>query len=86
LSAASNGSRILRTSTLSIDGTSKLNLNDNDLILDYAGTTPMGDVLSKIVAGRGAAPAGIYSPQATLPAAARHPPASTARRRTARTA
>jgi hypothetical protein len=45
-------------------GNSKLNLNDNDLILDYIGLTPMSDIVSKIVQGRGASPTGIYSPQA----------------------
>ena len=34
LAVASNGSRVLRTSSLSISSDSKLNLNDNDLILD----------------------------------------------------
>jgi probable HAF family extracellular repeat protein len=64
LSVAANGSRVLRASTLSISSNSKLNLNDNDLILDYSGVTPMGDVVSKIVQGRGASPTGIYSQQA----------------------
>ena len=64
LSVAANGDRVLRTSNLMIAGTSKLNLNDNDLILDYSGATPMSDVVSKIVQGRGASPTGIYSPQA----------------------
>jgi hypothetical protein len=42
LTVASNGSRVLRASTLFIDGNSKLNLNDNDVILDYPGASPIG--------------------------------------------
>jgi FG-GAP-like repeat len=61
LSVASNGSRVLRSNTLFISGNSNLNLNDNDLILDYSGVTPLTDVVSKIIQGRGASPAGIYS-------------------------
>jgi hypothetical protein len=39
-----NGGRVLRTSTLSISSNSKLNLNDNDLVIDYAAGTasPIG--------------------------------------------
>jgi probable HAF family extracellular repeat protein len=62
--AAAAGNRVLRTAVLTIDGTSKLNLNDNDLIIDYpnsSGGTPMADVLSKIIAGRAATPGGICS-------------------------
>ena len=61
LSVVSNGSRVLRTASLDITGTSKLNLNDNDLIVDYSGATPMGDVFGRIAAGRAATPSGIYS-------------------------
>jgi hypothetical protein len=39
LSVGVNGSRILRTSGLSIGDDSTLNLNDNDLIIDYTGGT-----------------------------------------------
>jgi hypothetical protein len=42
LTLAANGNRVLRTSSLSVSPTSKLNLNDNDLILDYAGASPIG--------------------------------------------
>jgi probable HAF family extracellular repeat protein len=42
LTVAPNGSRVLRTSNLWIDGNSKLNLNDNQLILDYGAVSPIG--------------------------------------------
>jgi len=45
LSVTANGNRVLRTANLSIGGTSTLNLNDNDLILDYSGgvaASPVG--------------------------------------------
>jgi len=64
LAVASNGGRVLRTSALLISSDSTLNLNDNALILDYSGVTPMTDVLARIVEGRGGSPAGIYSAQA----------------------
>jgi hypothetical protein len=44
-SVAANGSRVLRTSALSISDSSKLNLNDNDMIIDYSGgvaASPIG--------------------------------------------
>jgi len=49
---------------LSVSANSKLNLSDNDLILNYSGASPMSDVFAKIVAGRGATPLGIYSSMA----------------------
>jgi hypothetical protein len=64
LNLAANGNLVLRTSWLSISSNSKLDLNDNDLIVDYTGATPMNDVATKLIAGHGATPAGIYSPQA----------------------
>jgi hypothetical protein len=45
LTLGANGGRVLRTASLSISSNSKLNLNDNDLILDYAGgagASPLG--------------------------------------------
>jgi hypothetical protein len=43
LSVATNGGRVLRTAGLFFDGSSTLNLNDNDLIVDYtAGSSPLG--------------------------------------------
>jgi hypothetical protein len=69
LTLAANGSRVLRTSSLSISPNSKLNLNDNDLIIDYAAAgvsvaTPMNEVVSKLATGRQAAPSGVYSASA----------------------
>jgi hypothetical protein len=56
LSVGANGGRILRTSNLSIGDASKLNLNDNDLIIDYTG----GDVgASPIGAWNGASYTGV---------------------------
>jgi hypothetical protein len=62
LNISSNGNRVLRTTSLNISGTSKLNLNDNDLILNYSGgASPMADVFSKLAAGRASTPSGIFS-------------------------
>jgi hypothetical protein len=63
LNVTTNGSRVLRTSSLGISADSRLNLNDNDLILDYTGSTgsPMNDIVAKLTEGRGASPTGIYS-------------------------
>jgi hypothetical protein len=51
LSVAANGNRVLRTSNLNIDGTSKLNLNDNDLIIDYSGDISASPIGSRNGAG-----------------------------------
>jgi hypothetical protein len=64
LSVGANGGRALRTSSLTISATSKLNLNDNDLIIDYNGASPINDIVSKLIAGRATTPTGIYSAQA----------------------
>jgi len=42
LTVAQNGARVLRTGPITIGGTSKLNLNDNDLIVDYTGASALG--------------------------------------------
>jgi hypothetical protein len=42
LTLGQNGNRLLRTSALSIDFDSKLDLKDNDLTIDYPGASPMG--------------------------------------------
>ena len=42
LALAANGGRVLRTSSLAISSDSALNLNDNDLILDYTLASPLG--------------------------------------------
>jgi hypothetical protein len=41
MNVTANGNRTLRTSSLSISAYSKLNLSDNDLILDYADASPI---------------------------------------------
>jgi large repetitive protein len=67
LHVAGAGNRILRTTGLYLDAAAKLNLNDNDLIVDYtggAGASPMTDIVANIVAGRAATPSGIFSTQA----------------------
>jgi probable HAF family extracellular repeat protein len=64
LNVATGGNFVVRTSGLAIDGTSKLNLSDNDLILDYAGGTPFDEVVALLASGRQAVPGGIFSPQA----------------------
>jgi hypothetical protein len=66
LSVGQSGNRVLRTTSLNITGAARLNLNDNDLIIDYpgagAGGSPMSDVFANLVAGRAATPtSGIYS-------------------------
>jgi hypothetical protein len=42
LTVGSNGSSVLRVGGLSIAAGSSLNLNNNDLILDYSGVSPVG--------------------------------------------
>src|SRR5207245_492014 len=39
---AAGGSRTLYTKSLTIGATGKLDLKDNDLLLDYTGSTPIG--------------------------------------------
>ncbi|HEY7088119.1 MAG TPA: VCBS repeat-containing protein [Tepidisphaeraceae bacterium] len=52
LAVTSNGGRVLRTSALSIDGNSKLDLNDNALILDYIGASPASVIRGYLTSGR----------------------------------
>ena len=76
LTLAAAGNRVLRASGLSIATGLKLNLNDNTLIVDYAGNaggSTMNSIVALLVAGRagGASPAGIYSPAANASAGTR---------------
>jgi probable HAF family extracellular repeat protein len=64
LTVGAAGDRVFRTTTLAITGGSGLNLNDNDLIVDYTGATLLSQIAAQLAAGRGPTPAGIYSPQA----------------------
>jgi urease beta subunit len=67
LTVAPSGSSVLRTPGLFVDSPSKLNLNDNALIVDYTGNTAaMESIVALLAAGRagGTSPAGIYSPAA----------------------
>ena len=43
--------RVLVTDKLSIDGTSKLNVTDNDVIVDYTGSTPAGPIEADVAGG-----------------------------------
>jgi hypothetical protein len=52
LVVGSGGTRVLRASALSIDLNSKLDLNDNALILDYTGASPASAVRDYLVSGR----------------------------------
>jgi hypothetical protein len=52
LTLAVAGNHVLRTTTLSIGGSAKLDLNDNDLILDYSGTSQLGAVQALINSAR----------------------------------
>ena len=47
------GGKLLRVGGLSIGTSAKLDLNDNDLILDYSGTSPMSGVRAWIGTARG---------------------------------
>ena len=47
-----NGSRVIDTDALSIVGTGKLDLTDNDLIVDYAGASQLAAVTALINQGR----------------------------------
>src|SRR5207248_9212045 len=53
LTVALNGtnSGVSRINALSIDAIGKLDLTDNDLILDYTGATPIGTILTYIQQG-----------------------------------
>jgi hypothetical protein len=46
-----NGNRYLQTASLSIVGSGKLDLNDNDLIVDYSGATPFTQVRQWVIDG-----------------------------------
>jgi hypothetical protein len=68
LVVGASGSRVLRASKISIDAISSLDLNDNDLILDYKGSSPLNDILSLLARGRGPSPTGILSSTANASA------------------
>jgi hypothetical protein len=51
LAVAANGNRVLRTNALNIDMQSKLDLKDNDLIVDYTGASPAAAIEAKIRSG-----------------------------------
>jgi autotransporter-associated beta strand protein len=44
--------KVLRTNVLTLSGTARLDLNDNDIILDYTGSTPMAAIRAALLAGR----------------------------------
>jgi hypothetical protein len=46
------GGKVLTTATLSVTGSGKLDLNDNDLIVDYTGASPMATIQALINAAR----------------------------------
>jgi hypothetical protein len=52
LAMAAGGGRVFRTSDLTIDGSSALNLDNYDLILDYSGTTPHDRIATWLAPGR----------------------------------
>jgi hypothetical protein len=69
---ASGGNKVLMTSSLSVSGTGKLNLTDQDMIIDYTGATPIADVRSLLSSGYAAGAwtgAGINSSAAAANAA-----------------
>jgi hypothetical protein len=49
---ATGGDKILVTTSLSIDPSGKLDLNDNDLLLDYTGASPLAGVANQIASAR----------------------------------
>jgi hypothetical protein len=51
LTLGTSGDRVVRIGSLSISSNSKLNLNDNALILDYTGISPLGAVGSALQSG-----------------------------------
>jgi hypothetical protein len=51
LTVAQNGGRALRTAGLTIDATSKLDLKDNDLLVDYTGASPLGERIGSAYTG-----------------------------------
>jgi hypothetical protein len=52
LSLPTNGNRVLKVGALTVNGASKLDLNDNDLIVDYSGTSPRGGIQTFINTAR----------------------------------
>src|SRR5262249_51912912 len=49
---STNGSRVLVTKSLTATGTSKLDLNDNDAIVDYSGATQLAAIQALINSAR----------------------------------
>ena len=47
-----DGTRVINTTGLNITGSGKLDLNDNDLLLDYTGATQYASIQAKIASGR----------------------------------
>jgi len=47
-----DGNRVINTQGLNLAGTAKLDLNDNDLLLDYTGATQYASIQAKIASGR----------------------------------
>jgi hypothetical protein len=52
LAVAPNGNRVLRISALSLSANSRLDLNDNDLIVDYTGASQLGAVQALVNSAR----------------------------------
>ncbi|HWP40632.1 MAG TPA: pre-peptidase C-terminal domain-containing protein [Tepidisphaeraceae bacterium] len=48
---AANGARVLAVNSLVISGTGRLDLSDNALIVDYAGTSPIAAIQSALLSG-----------------------------------
>ncbi len=65
-SLSSNGSRLLRTRSLDIAAGGTLNLNDNDLIVDYTGTSPYAAIKNHVVTGRNTGTSGIITTATAL--------------------
>jgi hypothetical protein len=52
LSLTAGGNRLLVTGAITLNGTSKLDLHDNDLLVDYTGVSPLGAIQNLINAAR----------------------------------
>jgi hypothetical protein len=49
---SAGGNKVLRTTRLNMSGTSKIDLADNDMIIDVGGATPLATVRGYIITGR----------------------------------
>jgi hypothetical protein len=72
LALAPDGNKLLQVGALTINGNSKLDLNDNDMIVDYTGSSPLASIQSLI---NGARAGGTWTGAGITSTSARNNPA-----------